>query len=183
MNKELSLPSESECMRIMEEYGMLPNIVEHSIQVKNVACAIMDHLKDDVKINRSMVISGSLLHDIAKTRTIKTRELRHDLIGGEMLRKMNLDSLAEICESHVVFQNFDAQGPLEEREIVFYADKRVMHDTVVTLDNRVEDLVHRYGVNDKVKSLIRENKHFVLQIEKKIRDRMTVDLDDVLAQL
>lgn len=181
--KNYCIPSEKECMEIMSRYEMLPNIKDHSIQVRNVSAALVDNLKESTSIDRDLVLCGALLHDIAKTRTIKTRELRHDLIGGEMLRELNLEALAEICESHVFFDDFDFEGPLEAREIVYYADKRVMHDTVVSLDERVDDLAKRYGKNDKLKEMIRRNKDFVLRIEEKIQRYMAVEIDEALAGL
>lgn len=167
----------------MQKYEMLPNIREHSIQVRNVSAALVDHLRDDVPIDRELVLCGALLHDIAKTRTIETRELRHDLIGGEMLRELDLEPLAVICESHVFLENFQIDGPLEEREIVFYADKRVKHDVVVSLDERVDDLAKRYGKNDKIKEMIRKNKTFVLRIEEKIERFITTKIDEALTGL
>lgn len=181
--KKYPTPSEEKCLEIMQKYEMLPNIREHSIQVRNVSAALVDHLRDDVPIDRELVLCGALLHDIAKTRTIETRELRHDLIGGEILRELDLEPLAVICESHVFLENFQIDGPLEEREIVFYADKRVKHDVVVSLDERVDDLAKRYGKNDKIKEMIRKNKTFVLRIEEKIERFMTTKIDEALTGL
>ncbi len=183
IEKKCSLPTEEKCLEIMQRYKMLPNIRAHSIQVRNVSAALVDHLRDDVPIDRDLVLCGALLHDIAKTRTIETRELRHDLIGGKMLRELDLEPLAEICESHVYIENFQIDGPLEEREIVFYADKRVKHDVVVSLDERVDDLAKRYGKNDKLKEMIRKNKTFVLNVEKKIERYMTTKIDEALTGL
>ncbi len=177
------IPSEKECHELMDRYEMLDNIKEHSIQVRNVSAAIIDKLIDTEAVNRDLVLSGALLHDIAKTRSIKSGELRHDLIGGEILRELNYEALAEICESHVFLENFDFDGPLEGREIVYYADKRVMHDQVVSLDERVNDLVNRYGKNDKIKILIRQNKTFLLKVEEKIQRYLKCPIDDSLADL
>ena len=59
---------------------------------------------------------------------------------GALLQEMGFISVAAIVEQHVVLTNFNPRGALDEREVVFYADKRVMHDRIVTLDERVEDL-------------------------------------------
>jgi hypothetical protein len=58
---------------------------------------------------------------------------------------MGFTSIAEIVEQHVVLQNLNPQGRLEEREIIYYADKMVMHDKIVTIEERVHDLIQRYG--------------------------------------
>ncbi len=176
-------PSEMECMRIIEEHDMFPNIIEHSIQVKNVSVAIYKNLVNSAGISLPLIIAASLLHDIAKTSSIKQNDLRHDLTGGKMLREMGFDEIAEIVENHVVFTGFNPDGPVTEKEIVFYADKRVMHDRIVTIDTRVEDLVQRYGATEKIKEIIRSNRIFVVALENKIESHMSISIDTALQGL
>ena len=180
MSQERKYPSKETCMSIMKEHDMLPNIVDHSIQVMNVALAILNNLNNPGEIDRDLIISSALLHDIAKTRTIYSGEMRHDLIGGEIARDMGYPEIAEIIESHVVFNDFNFDGSLEEREIIFYADKRVMHDTIVSIDDRVDDLVDRYGKNEKIAEMILDNKKFILRVEDKIVNHMNCDIERAL---
>jgi putative nucleotidyltransferase with HDIG domain len=183
MNSLSRYPTEDECFSIIRQHDMLPNIIEHSVQVKNVAIAIYDNLREKELISRELLIAAALLHDIAKTRSIQNREMRHDLIGGEMLREIGLNEIAEIVENHVVFTGFLPEGPLTEKEIIYYSDKRVMHDKVVNVHTRVDDLVERYGINDKVKELIIRNKEFVLELEAKIERNMITNMETALKGL
>ncbi|HPF06117.1 MAG TPA: HDIG domain-containing protein [Spirochaetota bacterium] len=183
MNSVSRYPTEEECFSIIRQYDMLPNIIDHSVQVKNVALAIYDNLREKEPVSRELLVAAALLHDIAKTRSIQNREMRHDLIGGEMLREMGLNEIAEIVENHVVFTGFQPDGPLTEKEIIYYADKRVMHDKVVNVHTRVDDLVERYGINEKVKELIIRNKEFVLELEAKIERFMITDIETALKGL
>jgi len=169
------IPSREECNELMAKYSMLPNIVEHSIQVMHVSLAITDNLKRGVSVNRDMVVAAALLHDITKTRSLVTKE-RHDASGGELLRELGFPSIAEIVEQHVIIQNINMQGSLEEREIVYYADKRVLHDTIVTIDERVHDLIQRYGCENR----ILQNKNQVLTVERKIASFMKIDIDQAI---
>jgi len=177
------IPTEEECREIMHQHGMRDNIVRHSIQVMRVSLALVDNLREPSTINRDLVRAGALLHDIAKTRTLETGELRHDLIGGNLLRDKGYDDIARIVESHVVFEGFRADGPLEEREIVFYADKRVMHDQIVSLDERIEDLIARYGTHERIRAMIRENRAFVSALERKLQSYLIREIEDILADL
>ena len=173
------IPSERECMALMREHGMLPNIMEHSLQVMKVALAIADNLKDGCRVDRALVVAGALLHDITKTRSLETKE-RHDETGAELLRGMGLDRIAFIVEQHVFFTGFDPAGPLEEREIVYYADKCVMHDKIVSVHARVDDLVERYGTTPERRELILRNKDLILGIERKIASFMRDDINHVV---
>jgi len=176
-------PSETECLKLIEKYEMLPNIIQHSIQVKNVAEVIYKHLIDKKNISIELIISAALLHDITKTKSILQKDMRHDLTGGELLRELGYDDIAIIVENHVVFTGFEPDGPLTEKEIIFYADKRVMHDKVVTIDTRVDDLVERYGKTDKIKKMILDNKKFILKLEAKIQNHMNTNIETALKGL
>jgi putative nucleotidyltransferase with HDIG domain len=175
------IPSREECNELMVQHSMRPNIVEHSIQVMHVSLAITDNLKNGVAVNRDLVIAAALLHDITKTRSLKTKE-RHDLTGGELLREMGFICIAEIVEHHIVFQNLNPQGRLEEREIIYYADKRVMHNKIVTIDERVHDLLQRYGNTEEIESLILQNKNLVFAVESKIASFMKIDINRAIKE-
>ena len=184
MTKSISdrIPSREECNELMVRHSMRPNIVEHSIQVMNVSLAITDNLKNGVAVNRELVIAAALLHDITKTRSLVTNE-RHDISGAELLREMGFTSIAEIVEQHVVFQNFNLQGGLEEREIVYYADKRVNHDKIVTIEERVHYLLKRYGITEEIRGLILQNKTLVLAVERKIASFMKIDINRAIEEI
>jgi len=184
MAKSISdrIPSREECDKLIAQHSMRPNIVEHSIQVMHVSLAITDNLKNGVAVNRGLVIAAALLHDITKTRSLETNE-RHDISGGELLREMGFTSAAEIVEQHVVFQNFNPQGRLEEREIIYYADKRVNHDKIVTIEERVHYLIQRYGNTEEIRSLILQNKILVLAVERKIASFMKIDIHCAIEEI
>jgi len=174
-NSTEKIPTEEECHELMARHSMLPNIVEHSLQVMRVSLAITDNLKEDVSISRELVIAGSLLHDITKTRSLQTKE-RHDASGGALLRELGYPDIAEIVEQHVIIHDLNLDGEIEEKEIVYYADKRVMHDTIVTLEERVHDLIQRYGAKEETRELILKNREQVLAVERKIAGFMKIDI-------
>ena len=178
-----NVPNEDECLKIMKACNMFPNIIAHSIQVKNVAAAIVDNLKPGITVNKELVIAGALLHDIGKTRSIIERNYRHDLMGSAMLREMGLDEAAFICETHVIMTNFSETGPLLETEIVHYADKRVKHDSVVSLEERLKDLIERYGTTYEKRQFIEKERLFAEKLEKKICAHMKVDMEAALSRL
>ena len=169
------IPDRAECDELMVRYSMLPHIVLHSIQVMNVSLAITDNLRSGVAVNRDLVMAASLLHDITKTKSFTTKE-HHDSSGGVLLRELGFLSVAEVVEQHVIIHHLNPTGRLEEREIVYYADKRVLHDTIVTIEERVHDLIERYGTTEEIRNLILQNKVQALAIEQKIVGLMAIDL-------
>ena len=173
------IPSRAECDALMVQYSMLPNIVKHSREVMRVALAIVDNLRSGVSVNRDLVLAAALLHDIAKTKSLETKE-RHDTSGGELLRELGFRSAAEIVEQHVIIHNLNLEGRLEEREIVYYADKRVLHDTIVTIEERMHDLIQRYAATEEIRHRILQNKTQALAVERKIAGFMAIDLHRLL---
>lgn len=166
----------------MIRYSMLPNIVEHSLQVMRVSLSVMDNLKEGVRLNRDMVIAAALLHDITKTRSLKTKE-RHDESGGTLLRELGFSGIAGIVEQHVILQDLNLEGGIEEREIVYYADKRVMHDRIVSLEERVQDLIRRYAFTEEIRDQILRNWEQVRAVEQKIAGYMKIDIHSAVRQI
>jgi putative nucleotidyltransferase with HDIG domain len=174
------IPDREACLRLMDEHEMLPNIRDHSLVVTEIALTLADNLSGDETVNRDLVEAGALLHDITKTRSVQTGEIHHDITGGELLRGLGMREVAEVVESHVHFRDYSHEGPVEERELVFYADKRVQHDRVVSVNERFNDLVKRYGILPEYVEVIENNRRFTLMVEEKLAGRLTAPLEELV---
>jgi uncharacterized protein len=180
MTKADYIPSREECLKLFDTYQMLDNIRAHSIQVTRVALLIADNLKNPAMINRTLVEAAALLHDITKTRSIQTGEKFHDKTGQKLLEELGMKKIGDIVGAHVQLRDCDCSGELTEKEIVFYSDKRVRHDEIVSLEERMDDLVKRYGVNDFALESIESGKKFAFDLEAKISRHLSKQLDDVI---
>jgi putative nucleotidyltransferase with HDIG domain len=158
-------PSLAECIDLMEQYKMLSNIRHHSLVVARLAgqlhCGLCTVTPDRPQADHRVVISGALLHDIAKTPCLNSI-CDHAKAGAEICRRHGYPEIAVIVEQHVRLQDFDLaryeQGGFTAVEIVYYADKRVQHNTVVSLGQRLEYILDHYGRgNPERQKLIREN--------------------------
>ena len=127
---------------------MLPNIREHSLMVGRVAGFIGRGLaRAGRNLSLELIVSSALLHDIAKTPCLET-ELRHDKLGREICLRHGFDELAGIVAEHVVLKG-GVPELCTEKEIVYYADKRVLHDEIVPLEARLAYILHRYDNGDQ----------------------------------
>lgn len=70
----------------------------------------------------------------------------HEEACSLFLEEHGFGALAEIIRPHGL-RSVDAQVPFRtiEQKLLFYADKRVMGDRVVSLDERFTDFIERYG--------------------------------------
>lgn len=104
--------------------------------------------------SRELVTAGALLHDIAKTRCLQ-EGCSHADVGRDICLELGLDEIGNIVADHVVLSSFNRteyqSGNFSATELVFYADKRVKHDRVVTLDDRLEYIIEKYSNNEAVR--------------------------------
>ncbi len=154
---------------------MLENIIDHSLVVAGVALFLSIRLNGKgQKLNLSLVEAAALLHDLTKTECLKTKE-DHALTGARFLKEMGYERIGEIVAEHIHLSKKMDPEWVSEEEVVNYADKRVRHDRVVSLDERFEDLKGRYGENERALELLEGLKKATFEIEKKIFSLLEID--------
>ncbi len=181
------IPTEAECYALMDQYQMRANIREHSILVAKIVRAISQGLVNaGVQISVEKAVAGALLHDIAKTACLQTGG-DHAALGKEICLQHQLDEIADIVREHVRLRNYSLDGVYSEKEIVYYADKRVLHSSVVSLEERMDDILDRYGRdNHRLYRLIRENFDLCRGVERKLfkkLDFQPADLEKMIQSL
>ncbi|MFP4030366.1 MAG: HD domain-containing protein [Desulfococcaceae bacterium] len=150
----MAIPTRTECYRLIFESGMLDHIVAHSLQVSRVALLLTDALNaSGADLDRPLIRSAALLHDITKTRSLETGE-RHSETGAEFLQARGYPEVADIVRQHVRLDQYPEGGPVTPAEVVNYADKRVLHDRVAPLDERLGYILERYGTDPTVRDRI-----------------------------
>ena len=174
------IPSVEECFKFMEKYRMLDNIRAHSIMVEKVANMIARGLQDvGVDVSLGKVKAGALMHDIGKTLSLDTGD-DHEARGREICLLNHLDEIADIVGEHVRLKNYRLDEAIHEKEIVYYADKRVNHDEVVSLEERLKYLLKRYGKNKEyVIQSIKENFSLCGAVEKKLFAKLNFEPEEL----
>lgn len=152
---------------------MLHNIRHHSLVVARLADQIQAGLCSfavrSTQPDRHLVIAGALLHDIAKTPCLNSN-CDHAKAGAAICHQHGYPAIADIVQEHVILHDYDPtryeRGCFSAGEIVYYADKRVRHNVVVHLDQRLEYILDHYGKgNPTRRDLIRENFNRCLTLE------------------
>ena len=173
------LPSRKKCLRLMDQHRMLGNIVSHSLEVTRVALFLCKELKKrGQRINSGLVEAASLLHDLAKTECLSTKE-DHAQQGYELLKKMGYDRIGQVVAQHIQIWKEGNPSCVSEEEVVNYADKRVCHDRVVSLETRFQDLKDRYGKGWTSLGQLKGLEETTLEIERKIFSILQMDPNDL----
>ncbi len=143
----MNIPTPEKCYSLQKEMGMLDNIIVHCQQVCRVALTIVNNANgQSSNINLGLIVAAALLHDITKTRSFKTKE-DHAQTGEQYLREHGYPEVGRIVGQHVHLVDYDRSGQPDAAEIINYADKRVLHDQVVSLDRRMQYIADRYGTD------------------------------------
>jgi len=160
-------PNEKECLGILSENKVPENVIEHSRTVVKLAVEIAEKMKaKGIEVDVELVRAGAWLHDLDKIETLGMKGC-HGRRACEQLREKGLYELAEIAKKHVL-ENAGKLKTLEEK-IVFYADKRVVENKVVSLRERLKFIRSKYGSRSKdAMKKILASEPAVIELEKKL---------------
>jgi len=201
--KNYNLPTPKECQAIIEEHHVPPHIVNHSLAVAKLAVFLAQRLNEKGQaVDVNLVDSACLLHDIVRicdfkepdysrfeqpvTDQVKTKwqQLRakyngipHEYAAYDIL-KDDYPALALVIKKHRYIAILDEEEKPDtwEEKLVYYADKRIMHDRIVTLKQRLTEAhkrnVHFYGAQAQRRSIIAEVDPLIYRLEKEIFDEI-----------
>lgn len=174
------IPSVESCFALMDRLEMPEHIRRHSIMVEQAAAVIAEaHVRSGTPLFEEKVRAGALLHDIAKAPCLETGE-DHAVKGREICLSYHFTEISDIVGEHVKLRRFDPDGMVLEKEIVYYADKRVNHDRIVPLDERLSDLIERYSRgNDELALRIRANFAVCRDVERKLFQNLAFCPEDL----
>ena len=162
---------------------MMDHIQAHSRLVSAVAVLLVDLLSENgVDLDRDLVRAAALLHDITKTRSFETRE-NHAATGEQVLVDLGYPEVGRIVGQHVRLDRYGSTGPPTAAEVVNYADKRVLHDRIVSLETRMEYIVQRYGQHAAQRDRISRLWHLTIQLENRLFGYLRISPDQVALQL
>lgn len=171
----MKLLSRQECLDLMKESGMPQNIFEHSLAVNRVALYLSEQLKKNgVKIDVDLVDRASLLHDLDKHLTFNNGQ--HGFVAKKMLEEKGFPQIGAFCVSHNLEFPLNNPFPSLEHKVVFYADKRVNGNKIVSRQERFEYIKDKYGSGSAhALSNILLCEKFLLEVEKNIFSLAKID--------
>ena len=179
------IPTRETCLKILRENEVPEHIINHSLTVERVALFIAREInmasnRNDHKLDYDLISAGALLHDIAKIRAMENGD-HHGKLGGKMVKKMGFPKVADSVKQHIRLDSYDKMGGITEVEIINYADKRVTHDSVVSMSERFSDICQRYGKDSRViLARIEKSRKLTLIIEERIFEGLPFTPDDLL---
>lgn len=174
------VPDDDACALLWTRYNVPEHIQGHSRTVAEMATAIataaVDNQGPDFQASVSIIRASALLHDLAKAYTIEFGG-NHSQIGACWVAEETRNPLiAQGVLHHVIWGGELDPGRFFVPLTVLYADKRARHEELVTVGERFEDLIARYGRTKEIRDSIRENWKQTIDLERRLSALLGVDL-------
>ncbi|MDP6648379.1 MAG: HDIG domain-containing protein [Candidatus Woesearchaeota archaeon] len=139
-----NIPTKEQCLDILNTNKTPPNVIEHCKAVCRLAEEIADNLmQKGIEVNKKLVTASSLLHDIERSKN------NHVAEGAKLLKSLGFPEVSEVVSKHSLHkvEEPEKEPKTVEEKIVFYADKRVQENKIVSLKERFQDLEKRYSID------------------------------------
>ncbi len=163
-NEDCELLSTEDIARLYNEYHTPFHVIQHCKTVANFAVKLAKLMaKRGYSIDIQLLEQSALLHDLVRYVDFKKfdpytwnydvadgdREYwihmrkmyegkHHAKVGADILEKHGLPKTAQIVRKHDFLSIENGFSSWEEK-LMYYADKRAKHDTIVSLHERLED--------------------------------------------
>lgn len=123
-------PDQETIQCILERHHTPENVIAHCRAVADKAMQLTNKLEEGgYKLNKELVYSASMLHDVART------EPDHAKLGVKWLAKEGYANVAALIACHHDLDENENE-PVTEKTVVFLADKLVNEVAEVTIEER-----------------------------------------------
>jgi len=168
--------TDAQVKKLYKKYKTPLHIIGHCKQVEHVARKIANaYEKKGIALDVENLKYACLLHDILKM------EPDHHIVAYKMLMSINEPVIAMMIKKHSFDGIVDVNNQpftLEEK-IMTYADKRVLHENIVSMKRRFEDGKIRYNPNNKNPELEQKIYNAYFQLEKELFASLDIRPEDI----
>ena len=137
----MKILTKKECIQILKDVNLPENIIEHLQAVCDFSMKVVDIVEArGIKVNRNLVAAAALLHDVKKLSE------NHEIAGAEYISSLGYPEVAKVIRKHGLsnLNRQDCMPKTWEERIVFYSDKRLKGNKVVSVNERFTDIEKRY---------------------------------------
>ncbi len=177
--------------KLFVEFHTPAHVQAHGRKVGELAKILAEGLeKAGIEVDSELAYLGGLIHDFVRVVDFKTlapdlgsaedqvfwKTLRekysgchHADVGADILRKRGEGVLARIVKCHKFSALGTPEGPQTwEEKLVYYADKRVKHDQIVSLEERLDEGWQRHFGDQKRTTEEEATRKAVFALEREI---------------
>lgn len=165
------LPSPAERDAILAVAEASEQVIRHCRIVADTARAIAEALnRAGMQLDVDLITCAGLLHDLAKGKP------HHALTGARMLITMGFPEVADIVAAHHA-PGSEKGLVIDAASVLFLADKLVIEDRIVSLDERFRTSLNRYAGDEAVLSRVRQRFHYARLVQNAVEQATGTALD------
>lgn len=158
------VPTEGEIQQIYNLFGATEAIKAHCKAVSQAALEISQKLEQaGWNGDQRLIGVAARLHDAAKKFPDHAGE------ASRLIEKMGYGKVAEIVRAHMDLPE-EAARIIDERAIVYLADKLVIEDQRTTLEERLIKIKRKFGMNERIMQSIAKRFFLAKQVSQKIEE-------------
>jgi uncharacterized protein len=204
--KDCSLPTRKQCLAVLAEYHVPPHIVNHSKAVAKLAVFLAQRLNENGEVVNVALLEGAcLLHDLLRVHDFKEsdynkfeqnlpkkekakwkklrakyKSIDHEN-GAYDILKDKYPAIALTIKRHRYMALLDEKEKPQswEEKFLYYADKRVMHDKIMPLKQRLAEghkrNIHLHGSMEQSKINTEKVDPLIYEMEKEIFEKIGLD--------
>lgn len=136
-SRYVHIPDDEECAALFDHVTLPEPVRQHASAVAKIADLLATALNGvGIHLDTHLLRAGALLHDIAKGHP------NHAGVGAALLNRHGFTAVAAIVGSHT---DMTFHGVLDERALVYLADKLVHGDRLCSLNQRRQQSLARFA--------------------------------------
>ncbi len=145
----------SDAIILLKKEGCDERLILHAITVSRLAKKIAEKIESNgYEIDVDFIEVAALLHDLGRSRT---HGISHGIEGAAILRKLNMDRYARVCETHIAagltreeakslgLPEKDYMPQTIEEKVVAHADNLTCGSDVVPIEQTIKRLKETLG--------------------------------------
>jgi putative nucleotidyltransferase with HDIG domain len=173
--RHYDLPTDLECQALLTRVYPAPaGLRDHALAVARLAEALAEALnRAGCELDVGLVRAAALLHDLAKGRR------RHDRVGARWLARMGYGRAAAIVAAHIDL-SLDEGEPIGEAHAVFLADKTMQGNQRVSVKERFEAGLKKYGRDPAARMAIQRRLENALAVQKRVEAALGRCIEEIV---
>jgi molybdenum cofactor cytidylyltransferase len=166
-------PNRRECEALWDQHKLPEKVRRHCCLVAGLAGILANHLNcAGQQLNIALAISAGYLHDLAKGQPNHAGE------GARFLEGMGYRRVARIVAAH---RDIELQErSMGESELVYLADKISNGVHLVSLEERFQQALDKFGDQPEIKPAIIKRFQNALLIKNRLEDVLEISLEELL---
>ncbi|MBU3914676.1 NTP transferase domain-containing protein [bacterium] len=172
------IPVADECMALLTDRFMIDKrLLDHCKRVANLAVILGKTLNEaGFSFDLDALFAAGLLHDVARNQQ------DHAEVGKRMLQEIGYVKVGDIVGEHMDI-SFKDDEPLNEKELLYLADKLVMGDKITDLNKRFQQKAHMCTGDAVAMEAIHTRLNNALKIRDKVEESVGKSLETILSEI